>query len=257
MTQSLTLWGSVEPAPDVDVLFDTLGKALVESALNAVQSRGVFHLALSGGSTPEPFYLRLVTDPQFRMLPWDKTHVWLVDERRVPLTHEKSNYKMIAESLLDHVPMRDRQKHPVQTDAPDPGHLYERDLLENFTDKGDPVLDFVLLGMGDDAHTASLFPGSRAVAEQTRWVVNNDGPGVVPPDRVTMTYRLINGARHIGVLCVGAKKLPTLQKIDGQMKAGGPNPAHMPITGIRPSRGRLVWYLDKDASGADFSIPYE
>ncbi len=257
MTQSLTLWGSVEPEPDADALFETLGKNLVDAALNAVQTRGVFHLALSGGSTPEPFYVRLVTDPQFRMVPWEKTHVWLVDERRVPLSHEKSNYRMIAESLLDHVPMRDRQKHPLEVEAADPGLAYEKDLLGAFEGNGDPVLDFVLLGMGDDAHTASLFPGSRAIGENARWVVNNDGPGVVPPDRVTMTYRLINAARHVGVLCIGAKKLPTLQRIDEQVKAGRAKKEEMPITGVRPGHGRMVWYLDQAASGADFSIPYD
>lgn len=257
MNQALSLWGSLEPAPDVDVLFETLGDALVQSALNAVQTRGVFHLALSGGGTPEPFYIRLVTDPKFRMLPWEKTHVWLVDERRVPLTHEKSNYKMIAESLLDHVPMKSRNKHPVAVDDADPGHAYERELIGTFENGVEPILDFVLLGMGDDGHTASLFPGSRGLNENVRWVINNDGPGVVPPDRVTMTYRLINGARHVGVLCVGAKKLPTLQRIDEQVKAGGPDVVKLPITGVRPTRGRLVWYLDKDASGADFQIPFD
>jgi 6-phosphogluconolactonase len=256
MNQPLALWGTVTPEPDPDILFETLGEALVKTALSAVQSRGVFHLALSGGSTPEPFYIRLVTDPQFRLLPWDKTHVWLVDERRVPLTHEKSNYRMIAESLLEHVPMKARQKHPVPVDHDNPGQAYEAELLAAF-EGNDPALDFVLLGMGDDGHTASLFPGSRGLQENVRWVINNDGPGVVPPDRVTMTYRLLNAARHVGVLCVGAKKLPTLRRIDEQVRASGPDIQSLPITGIAPTRGRLVWYLDKDASGADFQIPFD
>jgi 6-phosphogluconolactonase len=257
MNQGPTLWGNVEISPDTDELFAVLGKSLVNMAINSVQANGVFHLALSGGSTPEPFYTRLVSDPDFRLIPWDKTHVWLVDERRVPLDHEKSNYRMIRETLLDHVPMRERNKHPVPVDEADPGAAYERELLSHFEGRPEPAIDFLLLGMGDDGHTASLFPGSGGLAEKERFVVNNEGPGVVPPPRVTMTYRLINDARHVGVLCVGPKKLATLTKVDQQMRDAGPDPVTLPITGIRPRRGRLVWYLDQAAAGADFRIPLD
>ena len=109
-------------------------------------------------------------------------------------------------------------------------------------------MDFVLLGMGGDCHTASLFPNSDAIGVSDRWIVVNDGPNVTPPPRVTMTYPLLNAARRLAVLCVGSKKTKALRRVAEQMKAG-PDPINVPITGIQPTDGELTWYLDAEAAG--------
>ncbi|MEM9020274.1 MAG: 6-phosphogluconolactonase [Planctomycetota bacterium] len=249
----LNLPGHVHVCPDTEELFDDLGSALLGSAGKAVDKRGVFHMALSGGGTPEPFYIRLVTDPKFRDFPWRQTHVWIVDERRVPEDHEKSNIKMMREAMLDHSGIRRSNVHPIPTMAPDPAAEYEQEMSQAFHGMkwpDIPRMDFILLGMGGDAHTASLFPESPALDITQRWVVNNDGERVVPPPRVTMTYPLINHGREVVVLLVGKGKHETLKKIERQLEAGGPDIRELPITGIDPEPydGELAWYLDRAAA---------
>ena len=124
--------GDVHILPTRDAVFEQLGQTFEQRAREAIDQRGVFHLALSGGSTPEPFYALLVTDTRWRLFPWDKTHLWLVDERRVPESDDKSNFKMIRESLADHVVMRKRQIHPMPVMEDDPATLYEAALAEAF-----------------------------------------------------------------------------------------------------------------------------
>ena len=249
----MQLTGHVHTAPDTEELFDHLGSALLGSAQRAVQDRGVFHLALSGGGTPEPFYIRLVTDPKFRALPWEPTHIWIVDERCVPEDHEKSNIKMIREALTDHVPIKRKNVHPMPVLADDPAKEYEQELSAAFGGMklpGVPRIDFILLGMGGDAHTASLFPDSPALSITDRWIATNDGPRVVPPPRVTMTYPLINHAHEIAILLTGNGKHATLKQIETQLATGKPAIRELPITGIDPSPndGELTWYLDKAAA---------
>ena len=245
--------GYVHVAPDTDKLFDDLGSALIGAADKAIEQRGVFHLALSGGGTPEPFYMRLVLDPRYRMFPWEQTHVWVVDERCVPEDDDRSNIKMIRESLLCQVPIPGQAVHPMPVLAEDPVADYEGQLSAAFggiTLPEVPQLDFVLLGMGADAHTASLFPDSPAQSVVGHWVAMNDGDRVVPPPRMTMTYPLINAAKEIAVLVAGAGKHETLARIEGQLAHGGPNPGELPITGVDPSArgGELTWYLDQAAA---------
>lgn len=258
---TLNLSGRTHVAP-AQVLFDDLAISLASAAAEAVKERGAFHVALSGGSTPEPFYMHLCIDPRYRGIPWEKTHFWIVDERRVPETDEKSNIKMIRESLTDHLPIKKRQVHPMPVLLDDPAAAYIEEMQRTFeslaasqpgatleTGVTIPQLDWVLLGMGDDAHTASLFPQSPALKEKTRWIANNDGPKVTPPARVTMTYPLLNAARELVVLCIGAKKFPTLKRVSEQLRKHGPDIEHFPITGIKPTHGRLTWYLDAAAAG--------
>ncbi len=250
------LHGSVKVATR-EALFDRLAETLLRHALRAVEQRGVFHLALSGGSTPEPFYVQLVTDPDLRHFPWHQTHLWVVDERRVPEDDERSNFRMIREALADHVPMRSRQKHPMPVLADDPAAAYEAELREVFEHAGGddgrllegvPRMDFVLLGMGDDAHTASLFPGSPALAVDDRWIAVNEGEAVTPPPRVTMTFPMLNAARALAVLAMGRKKAATLARVEEQLRTG-PDHTNLPITGVQPIDGTLTWYLDPDAAG--------
>lgn len=251
MSRDLRLFGQVQVGSDAHDAHQALADHLLQAGLAAVEQRGVFHLALSGGSTPEPFYHLLVIDPTYRAIPWAKTHVWIVDERQVPAEHDKSNLRMIRESLLDHVPMRKRQQHPMPVLEPAGADRYEAELRE-VTGQPTPALDFVLLGMGDDCHTASLFPHSPAVEVMDRLVVANDGPHVTPPPRLTMTFPLLNAARQVAVLVTGSKKFAALQRVDEQIRRG-PDARQLPITGIRP-QGVLGWYLDAAAAGLQIDL---
>ena len=249
----LELPGHVHVAPDTEQLFDDLGCALLSNAQRAVQERGVFHMALSGGGTPEPFYIRMVTDPKFRAFPWEQTHIWIVDERCVPEDHEKSNIKMVREAMTDHVPIKRSAVHPMPVLADDPAQAYEEALsiaFDGLKHPAVPRMDFILLGMGGDAHTASLFPESPALKIADRWIATNDGDRVVPPPRVTMTYPLINHGREVAILLVGAGKHATLKQIEAKITESGPDFQELPITGIDPSPndGELTWYLDQSAA---------
>lgn len=245
----LTLPGEVHVAPDADSLYDDLGMVFTSLALEADQDRGEFHIALSGGTTPWPFYQRLLIDTRFRQVPWERTHIWIVDERRVPDDDDQNNFKSMRGALLEDIPTPPHQIHPMMVMKNDPATLYEAELRAVFGSADEvPRMDFVLLGMGGDCHTASLFPNSDAIHVTDRWIVVNDGPNVTPPARVTMTYPLLNAARQLAVLCIGAKKTEALRRVADQMKAG-PDPVNIPITGIDPTDGTLTWYLDKDAAG--------
>lgn len=244
----LNLPGRTHVAKDKDALFEDLAFRMIGLADQAISDRGVFHIALSGGSTPEPFYMSLCIDPRFRTMPWEKTHLWIVDERRVPEDNDKSNFKMMRESLIDQVPMPSRNVHPMPVMDDDPAGEYEASLREAFAGVDVPRIDFMLLGMGGDCHTASLFPHSAAVGVNDRWIVVNEGENVTPPDRVTMTYPMLNAARHIGVLIVGSSKAEALQRVSTQTTIG-PDPVNLPITGVTPTDGDFVWYLDAEAAG--------
>lgn len=247
---ALELTGTVHIAPSSDELYDDLANILLLRASDAVKERGVFHLALSGGSTPEKFYVRLVIDPRFRVFPWKQCQIWIVDERRVSEDDDKSNFRMIRKTLLDHVPIRKRFIHAIPTLAEDPAGEYEQELRDVFVSPaGVPQLDFVLLGMGEDTHTASLFPRSPALAVRNHLMANNDGAFVTPPPRITMTFPLINAAHEAAVLVTGAKKAATLRRVAAHLKVSGPAPHSMPITGVNPVNGQLTWFLDPDAAG--------
>lgn len=239
--------GQVIARRDTESLHGALGADLLIHAQNCARTFGDFHLALSGGSTPLPFYERLMIDPAFRALPWNRTHLWIVDERRVPEDDPRCNFTHIREILVDHAGIPREQVHPMLAHLDDADIHYERLLRETLAwrEPGHDRLDFVLLGMGDDAHTASLFPHSRALRERQRLIVANDGPNVTPPDRITMTYTLINASRFIAILVTGAKKRSTIARLT---HAGAEaNISELPVLGISPLGGTLRWYLDSEA----------
>lgn len=230
---------------DVDEVTYAIAADLLIHANNCVRAFGDFHLALSGGSTPMPLYARLMTDPAFRMFPWNRTHIWIVDDRCVEPHDDRSNYKHIHEYFADHSGIPASNLHPMPVMEHDGDVRYERELQQTLAwrEKGHDRLDFVLLGMGDDGHTASLFPHSPALDSADRLITFNRGPAVTPPDRMTMTYRLINASRFIAVMVTGAKKAQTIAQVAGH----GASPRDLPILGIKPLGGTLRWYLDHDA----------
>lgn len=237
--------GTVVVKPTQEDVIDAIARDIAAHSIDCVRKFGDFHIALSGGSTPFPLYRHLMIDPDCRAIPWTRTHLWVVDERRVPFDHEKSNWRQIDDILVQHSGIPAEQAHPMLVMQDDADTAYEkalRDSLE-WREKGHDRLDFVILGMGDDGHTASLFPHSPALKDDGRLVLINSGPKVTPPDRVTMTYTLINAARFVAVLCVGPKKKEMIAKV----AAGKHSPDELPILGIKPTKGELRWYLDTAA----------
>jgi 6-phosphogluconolactonase len=209
-----------------------------------LRRESVFTAALSGGSTPRRLY-EILGDPGFGgNIPWGRVHLFQVDERCVPPDHAESNYRMMREVLLDRARIPPSNVHRMEAELPNPDEAAERyvqQLNMMFRPRrGEfPRFDLVFLGMGPDGHTASLFPGSPALAEREKWVCANFVEKF-HTNRVTLTYPVLNAAREIIFLVAGDGKAETLRQV-----LEGPNePEHFPSQGIRPVDGRLTWYVD-------------
>ncbi len=206
---------------------------------------GRFSLALAGGSTPKRLY-ELLAEPPFRDgISWDAVEIFFGDERSVPPEHPDSNYGMAHRALLSKVPVAAHRMVAESGEA----DAYERLVRERVAEKRDgmPAFDLILLGMGKDGHTASLFPGTAALQETGRLVVMNDVPQM-QTRRMTFTYPLINAAKRVWVLVPGADKREKVAECVSALKKPGERP--YPVTGVRPAHGELVWWLD-EASAAD------
>ena len=210
---------------------------ILDHARAAIAARGLFRLALSGGNTP-----RIVHAQLFALgadLPWNRVQITFGDERCVPPEHADSNFRMAKESLLDAVDIPAGNVFRIRGEiAPaDAAREYEDQLAAFASRLGEPryVHDLVLLGLGEDGHTASLFPGSPALEETARNVLPTIGPKP-PPQRITMTFPLLNAARHVAFLVTGAGKHPLVNEI----VAGGS--AH-PAGRVRPTAGAVTWFV--------------
>jgi len=221
----------------------------VRHAQEAVQTKGVFTVALSGGSTPKSLYARLADEASLRAaVPWDQVHFFWGDERHVPPNHPESNYRMAYEALLGKVPVPLAHIHRIQSEyqeASQAADEYEQELREFFRLAAGqfPCFDLLLLGMGPDGHTASLFPGTAALHEQTRLVVAN-WVGKFNSYRITLTLPVINNAAHIIFLISGEEKAETLREVL-QSKT---QPERFPVQLVRPPRGTLLWLMDRQAA---------
>ncbi|XP_069001169.1 GDH/6PGL endoplasmic bifunctional protein [Embiotoca jacksoni] len=226
-------------------LVERLAADMQEAAEAAVREEGVFHLALSGGSTPLALFHRL--SQHHFSFPWRRTHVWMVDERCVPLTELESNFRSLHDHLLQHVriPYYNIHPMPVQLNQrlcveEDGGALmYERELGKSVNDTS---FHFVMLGVGYDGHTASLFPGGKANELNESLVVLTESP-VKPHQRMSLTFGAINRARRVALLVMGKGK----HELITQLSRVKDNPDKWPITAVKPVKGRLVWYIDYDA----------
>jgi 6-phosphogluconolactonase len=240
--------GTVIVREGPDELVDAVAADLLFQAKGCVRTFGDFHLALSGGSTPEPLYRRLMYDPNYRDLPWKRTHLWIVDERRVPFDDDRSNFKMIRETIVAHSDIPSEQVHPIPAMHEGADAEYEAELKETlgWREKGHDRLDYALLGMGADGHTASIFPHSPALDAGGRLVMINAGPTVTPPDRVTMTLDLINASRFAAIMVTGARKRETIARVSAAAKERRRAAiADLPVLGVAPLAGELRWYLDR------------
>jgi 6-phosphogluconolactonase len=217
---------------------------LTETSRQSVAARGRFTLALSGGSTPRALYELLAGELYAPRIPWGETHIFWSDERCVPPTQEESNYRMAHEAMLARVPVPPEQIHRMRGELePEQAALeYEKILAEGFGETP-PRFDLILLGMGEDGHTASLFPDSAALSDTARLVA---APFVekFKAHRLTLTLRTINAARTTIFLVSGAGKAETLRAVLEGEKGAQPYPSQL----VSPASGELVWLVDEAAA---------
>jgi 6-phosphogluconolactonase len=229
---------SVEVVSDIDVLVERAAAITVAALTEAISQRGQFTLALAGGSTPKPLYERLRT----QNLPWSQMQIFWGDERYVSPTHPDSNEGMARRAWLDHVPIPAQNLHPMPTQFPEPAtaaQAYEQHLQNLFGSASIPTLDLILLGLGDDGHTASLFPHTAVLNVCDHWI--GVGERTAEP-RLTFTIPLINQARQVLFLVAGASKRPALEAIFAE----NTNAFDYPARFIRP-QVKLHWLLDRAA----------
>ncbi len=231
-----------------------------------VERHGRFALALAGGSTPRQLYARLAAAPRRERIPWDKVHVFWGDERAVPPDHPDSNYRMAHEALLSKVPLPAANIHRMQGEAEDlqaAAAAYEQMLRDYFAlplspgslaDGAWPRLDLVLLGLGPDGHTASLFPGSPALEDAGRWVAATPPAPLEPRvPRLTLTLPTLNHAAQVIFLVGGAGKAGIARDVLGSMEAEAALPAAR--VHVHPPDGSLIWMLDEAAAANLRDLP--
>lgn len=224
---------------------------VVALAAEALAARGRFTWALSGGSTPRKLYSLLATVPYVGRVDWDRVHLFWGDERCVPPNHPESNYRMVRETLLAgiHPPAGNVHRMPGEAEPAAGAATYEATLRRVFFDTfggpaegGFPRFDLVLLGMGSDGHTASLFPGTPATSEARRWVVWTEVQQLVP-FRLTLTLPVLNAAAHALFLVSGADKAERAREALRADAESSP-----PAARVRPVRGEVTWFLDAPAA---------
>ncbi|MCA9471553.1 MAG: 6-phosphogluconolactonase [Nitrospirales bacterium] len=229
-------------------LFPIAAQTFSDITKEAIARSGRMIVALAGGSTPRALYELMANEPYRLMIDWKNLFIFWGDERHVPPDHQDSNYRMAHDSLLSKVPVvpdRVHRMHGELEDAGEAAERYEQVLREvcSGSEKEVPRFDLILLGMGPDGHTASLFPGTEAVHESSRWVV---APWVekFQTSRVTMTPVVLNHARHILFLVSGKDKAPALEAV-----LEGPSlPDEYPSQVIAPKSGGVTWLVDENAA---------
>lgn len=243
---STTTKRTIEVLDDQTALIERSRSIILTRLNQALQARDRFTIALSGGSTPKPIYEALATEA----LPWSKIHIFWGDERYVAADHQDSNQLMARQTWLDKIEIPHSNIHPMNTTAGDPAQdaqQHDEELRAFFeTSPGEiPVFDLILLGMGDDGHTASLFPHTTALRVSDRLVTvgNKDGQ-----PRITFTVPLINQGRCVLFVVAGVNKRPALKEIFANQGDGMKYPSRL----IQP-QGELLWLLDRDAA-AELSL---
>lgn len=237
---------SIEILPDPAALAQRAADQFAGLAEYAIRKRGRFVVALSGGSTPKAMNALLAAPPYAEQIDWSQVFVFWGDERCVPPEHTESNYRMARETLLQLVPVPDVNVHRIQGElAPERAARAYEDELRAFFGAAAPRFDLLLLGLGDDGHTASLFPGTPGVHERQRWAVpvKHDSPPLPLVDRVTLTPPVLNAAANVTFLAAGAGKAERLQ----QVLRDPYNPDRLPAQVVRPKDGKLLWLVDEAA----------
>ncbi len=232
---------SVQIFDGPEQLAEAAARAFAERAAEAIAGRGRFAVALAGGSTPEATYSVLARD-YAEVVDWPNVHVFFGDERSVPPDHEDSNYRTAKEALLDRVPVG--SAHPMRGELPpeEAAAAYEEGLRQFFGEEP-PAFDLIMLGIGGDGHTASLFPETSALEVTDRLVVANP---VLKLDttRITLTAPVLNAARAVFFLVAGEDKAEALKEI----LVGDPDPRAYPASLVQPPGGP-TWMVDRAAAG--------
>ncbi len=245
----------IEVHADAERLAHAAADHFVSLAREAVANNGRFAVALAGGSTPRAAYMLLAGDEFATRVDWSLVHVFWGDERCVPPDHADSNYRMAREALLEHVPLPAENVHRIRGEL-EPAQAaaeYESALraffspsAEDWQANGETHIarfDLILLGMGDDGHTASLFPGTAAISEHKRWVMANFVEKL-HTWRITLTPAVINAAANVTFVVSGSGKAERLR----QVLTGPYQPDALPAQLVNPDRGRLRWLVDKAAA---------
>jgi 6-phosphogluconolactonase len=228
-------------------LFAAAAEEVVHAANEAVAQRGRFTIALAGGSTPKSLYNLVATNAR-TTLPWDRMFFFWGDERHVPPTDPESNYRMAEEAMLSKVPVPPGNVFRIKTENPEAAAAaedYEKAIRKFFgLEPGQfPRFDLILLGMGPDGHTASLFPGTTALQEKSRLVVAN-WVEKMKTHRITLTLPVLNAARCVTFLVSGTDKAPALKAVLEENVPAEQYPAKL----IKPSDGKLIWLIDRAAA---------
>lgn len=221
-----------------------MAEALTSIAEEAVAREGRFTMALTGGSSPQTLYVLLRSDPYHQRIPWKKCYFFWGDERAVPFDDDRNNARMGFEKLLNHVPVPTDQIYRMNGGiAPDKAADDYEILLKRHFGEQEPAFDIILLGMGADGHTASIFPGSAAVHEKNRLVTTgyNSEQGT---QRITFTAPLINKARHIFFAVFGDDKAETLR----QVLEGEEHPEQLPVQLVKSGQSEITWFLDEKSA---------
>jgi len=232
-------------------LFEAAAEVVVHTAKDAVEQRGRFTIALSGGSTPKSLFNLLATNAR-TVLPWDRMFFFWGDERHVPPTDPESNYRMAEEAMLSKIPVAAGNVFRIPAENPDAAaaaDAYEQTLRKFFQlGPGEiPIFDLILLGMGPDGHTASLFPGSAGLQEKNRLAIAN-WVDKLKTSRLTLTLPVRNAARCVAFLVSGTDKAAVLKTVLEEDAPAEQYPSKL----IRPNNGKLIWLVDR-AAASDLS----
>jgi 6-phosphogluconolactonase len=237
----------VSVVADASALADEAARAILDAARDAVAAGGPFRVALAGGATPRATYTRLAMLPFVDRMPWDRTWVFFGDDRAVGPDHPESNYRLAYDTMLSKVPIPPEQVFRIRGEAEDPEDAaaeYARQLATAFgLRRGEvPRFDLVLLGLGIDGHTASLFPGSPALREVFRTVAAVHAAEAIIPTRITLTLPVISAARQVLFLASGAEKAKMLKAVLVDRAN------NLPATMAVPSDGKVRWIVDREAA---------
>ncbi len=222
------------------------GELIVRNANEAIERRNRFLFALSGGDTPTGLYQLFAEPPYINRIDWSKVHFFWGDERIVPFNDAQSNYGQAWKLLLQHLPVRHESLHPIRTDLPP--ELAEKEYAAVLKQYSEPPLewprfDLVLLGLGEDGHTASIFPGSE-INISTPTGISSANYQDRPLQRISLTAPVFNSAREIVFLVSGKSKAATLARV----LYGGYHPLNLPAQRIQPKDGKVIWLVDKPAA---------
>jgi 6-phosphogluconolactonase len=238
----------VRVLPDGPAIANRCAQKFVEIAAAAVKEKGSFDVALAGGSTPKLLYSLLVNEPTLRsQVPWDKMHVFFGDERHVKPDHPDSNFRMASETMFSKSPLKPEQVTRIKGEYPEAENAakeYDQYLRTYYklAEGQFPRFDLVLLGMGSEGHTLSIFPGTKALRETRRIAVHN-WVGKVLMDRITLTAPAVNNAANVIFMVTGADKAPALTAVLERFY----EPDQLPAQLIQPVKGTLLWLVDTTA----------